>query len=271
MMPAVPEIEAYVRAAAIARGIDPDIAVRVAKHEGLNVFDPTKPDLGGDENSSFGPFQLHYGGISKNMPRGGLGDDFTKATGLHARDPSTWKQQVDFSLDTVARDGWNRWMGAKAEGITGKMGVAGNAAPKGVTITSHPYSAGGAAVVPVGTKEGTSETPSSAASPDQAAPAAATPAAAATTAAEPQGWADKLKALAENKDLSDLTSAFGGGDKKKAEQQKPADTNIASILPSLEGADMARIQAAQSLMSTIIGKNRAKRGLTLTGVPSGLA
>jgi hypothetical protein len=255
MMPAVPEIEAYVRAAAIARGIDPDIAVRVAKHEGLNVFDPTKPDLGGDENSSFGPFQLHYGGISKNMPRGGLGDDFTKATGLHARDPSTW----------------NRWMGAKAEGITGKMGVAGNAAPKGVTITSHPYSAGGAAVVPVGTKEGTSETPSSAASPDQAAPAAATPAAAATTAAEPQGWADKLKALAENKDLSDLTSAFGGGDKKKAEQQKPADTNIASILPSLEGADMARIQAAQSLMSTIIGKNRAKRGLTLTGVPSGLA
>src|SRR5215467_14123477 len=49
----------YIRQAAIARGIDPDTAVAVANTEGLNTYI-------GDNNSSFGPFQLHYGG--------GLGD-----------------------------------------------------------------------------------------------------------------------------------------------------------------------------------------------------
>ncbi len=119
----VPEISDYVRQAAIARGIDPEIALRVAGHEGLNVFDPSKPDGGGDEGSSFGPFQLHYAGMSKSMPNAGLGDEFTKATGLHARDPSTWKQQIDFSLDWARKNGWSPWMGAKAEGITGMMGI----------------------------------------------------------------------------------------------------------------------------------------------------
>jgi len=136
----VPEISDYIKQAAIARGIDPDIALRVAGHEGLNVFDPSKPDNGGDEGSSFGPFQLHYAGMSKSMPNAGLGDEFTKATGLHARDPSTWKQQVDFSLDWAKKNGWSPWMGAKAEGITGMMGI-GNA-PQPRQVASLDPSAG---------------------------------------------------------------------------------------------------------------------------------
>ncbi|ARM14166.1 MULTISPECIES: hypothetical protein [Rhizobium] len=119
----LPEVSDYIRQAAISRGIDPNIALRVAGHEGLNVFDPSKPDNGGDEGSSFGPFQLHYAGMSKSMPNSGLGNEFTNATGLHARDPSTWKQQVDFALDWARKHGWGPWMGAKAEGITGKMGI----------------------------------------------------------------------------------------------------------------------------------------------------
>ncbi|WP_244597477.1 hypothetical protein [Rhizobium hidalgonense] len=119
----LPEVSDYIRQAAISRGIDPNIALRVAGHEGLNVFDPSKPDNGGDEGSSFGPFQLHYAGMSKSMPNSGLGNEFTDATGLHARDPSTWKQQVDFALDWARKHGWGPWMGAKAEGITGKMGI----------------------------------------------------------------------------------------------------------------------------------------------------
>lgn len=63
------------------------------------------------------------------MPNPGLGDEFTKATGLHASDPSTWKQQIDFSLDWARKHGWSPWMGAKAEGITGMMGI-GNAPPQ---------------------------------------------------------------------------------------------------------------------------------------------
>ncbi|ENN86077.1 hypothetical protein RHSP_32076 [Rhizobium freirei PRF 81] len=117
------DVVAYIRQAAIKRGIDPNIALRVANHEGLRGFDPTKVDRGGDGNSSFGPFQLHYGGINPRMPHGGLGDEFTKKTGLDARNSSTWKQQIDFALDQVRKGGWGPWMGARAEGITGKMGV----------------------------------------------------------------------------------------------------------------------------------------------------
>jgi hypothetical protein len=127
-----PDVASYIQQAAAARGIDPNIALRVAGHEGLNVFDPSKPDGGGDEGSSFGPFQLHYSGMSKSMPHAGLGDEFTAATGLDARDPSTWQKQIDFSLDYAKNKGWGPWMGAKAEGITGKMGIGQPPAPNQV-------------------------------------------------------------------------------------------------------------------------------------------
>src|SRR5215471_4316434 len=111
------EQEQYIRQAAQQRGIDPDTAVAVARSEGLNTYV-------GDNNSSFGPFQLHYGGVA---PGGnavsGLGDTFTARTGLDARDPSTWKQQVDFALDQVKQGGWGPWHGAAAQGITGMQGV----------------------------------------------------------------------------------------------------------------------------------------------------
>jgi D-alanyl-D-alanine carboxypeptidase len=122
-MAANPEVVEYIRRAAIARGIDPEVALRVAGAEALNVFDPNQPDRGGDEGSSFGPYQFHYAGISKSMPNAGMGDDFTKATGLRASDPSTWKRQVDFALDYAAKKGWTPWMGAQAAGIGDFEGI----------------------------------------------------------------------------------------------------------------------------------------------------
>lgn len=110
-------IEQYIRQAAYQRGINPDIAARVAVHEGMNVFDPAKPDHAGAGGSSFGPFQLHYGGINPVLPHAGMGDDFTRATRLDARDLSTWQKQVDFSLDHAKKRGWGNWMGAKAAGV----------------------------------------------------------------------------------------------------------------------------------------------------------
>jgi len=124
-MPADPSIVAYLRQRAAALGIDPSIAERVAAAEALNVFDPNRPDLGGDDRSSFGVYQLHYGGLSPKMPHAGLGDEFTKATGLDARDPRTWKQQIDFSLDFARKHGWGSWMGAKNTGIPNFAGIPG--------------------------------------------------------------------------------------------------------------------------------------------------
>jgi len=109
--------EQYIRQAALSRGMSPDITARLAAREGLNGFDPSRPDHGGDGGSSFGPFQLHYGGINPAMPHAGLGDEFTRQTGLDAHDPATWQKQVDFSLDYAKNHGWGSWMGAKAAGI----------------------------------------------------------------------------------------------------------------------------------------------------------
>lgn len=105
------DVAEMIRQAAIARGIDPNVAVRVAQSEGLHGYT-------GDKGTSFGPFQLHYGGLQPGaLGKPGMGDDFTKATGLDARDPATVQQQIAFALDAAKRNGWGAWYGAAKVGI----------------------------------------------------------------------------------------------------------------------------------------------------------
>ena len=113
-----PNVTELVRSEASKRGIDPEIAVRVAASEGLRSYV-------GDQGSSFGPFQLHYGGMAPGGNSvGGLGDEFTKQTkGLHASDPSTVPQQVQFALDYAAKHGWGPWHGAAKVGIGNFEGI----------------------------------------------------------------------------------------------------------------------------------------------------
>jgi hypothetical protein len=92
------EVVDYIKASAVARGIDPDIAVRVAASEGLGGYV-------GDHGTSFGPFQLHRGGA------GSVGTEFEKHTGLNLQNRGTWKSQVDYALSTAARQGWSAWHG----------------------------------------------------------------------------------------------------------------------------------------------------------------
>ena len=133
-----PEVVSYIAQAAAKRGIPPNIALGVAGAEGLRGFDPNgKPNLG-DDGSSAGPFQLHYGGVAPGGNSGpGLGDDFTKATGLDARDPSTWKAQVDFSLDHAATNGWGAWHGAAKVGIGQFAGIGGQSQAPQQTASSN--------------------------------------------------------------------------------------------------------------------------------------
>jgi hypothetical protein len=122
-LPSVQEMEAYIRQAAQARGIDPDIAVRVARSEGLapNTWQATGMLDYGRERS-YGPFQLH---VAPKGYRQGLGNDFVRATGMNPADPSTWKQGIDFALDTAAKDGWGRWFGRKNVNVGIWDGIAG--------------------------------------------------------------------------------------------------------------------------------------------------
>jgi hypothetical protein len=118
------DVLTYLRSAFAARGIDPDTAMRVAASEGLKGFDPNGNANLGDDGSSAGPFQLHYGGVaSGGNSVAGLGDDFTKATKLDARDSSTWKEQIDFVADHVAKNGWGAFHGAKASNIGAWAGI----------------------------------------------------------------------------------------------------------------------------------------------------
>jgi hypothetical protein len=129
-LPDVSEVENYIRQSAQRFNIDPDAAVAVARTEGLapNVWQSRVARSGrggeGGREASFGPFQLYMGG--------GLGNEFQKATGLDPRDPSTWKQQVDFSLGHAARIGqWydptpgstaGPWFGPRDKGLPHNYG-----------------------------------------------------------------------------------------------------------------------------------------------------
>ena len=111
-------MESYIRQAAIARGIDPDVAMTVANSEGFNTYI-------GDYGTSFGPYQLHYGG--------GLGDAFTKTTGKSARDQSTVRDQIDYALDNAATNGWGAFHGAARAGIGNFTGIGKDAHAAGTS------------------------------------------------------------------------------------------------------------------------------------------
>src|SRR5215831_9886493 len=127
--PQAGEIEAYIRQAATSRGINPDIATRVAYFEGgrdllNNPNQPafTNPAVRADFNtgSSWWPFQLHYGGAGTPYEQygttAGLGNQFTEQTGYQPGDPAAWKPSVDFALDNALKGGWTQWYGAGPRG-----------------------------------------------------------------------------------------------------------------------------------------------------------
>ena len=126
-LPSVAEREARIRAYAVSIGIDPDVAVAVARSEGLaaNTWQSNLTQPYGREQS-YGDYQLHVDPTGK---RPGLGNEFWKSTGMNPSDPNNWWNMNKFALDKARTDGWGAWMGAKAKGITGFMGIGGQPAP----------------------------------------------------------------------------------------------------------------------------------------------
>jgi hypothetical protein len=96
--PPAAQVEAFIRQAAPQYQVPGEDAVRVWSGEGRSGYV-------GDGGTSFGPFQLHVGG--------GLGDDFERIYKEDIRDPSTWQDQVMYTLGYVQTHGWNgQWHGA---------------------------------------------------------------------------------------------------------------------------------------------------------------
>lgn len=115
-----PEVEAYIREAAVKRGINPDTAVGIADGEGLGGSTPNRLTPGDFKNgvpTSFGPFQMHRGG------RGSVGTEYENSSGHKVDDPAHWKEQIDFSLDWAKKNGWGAWYGRSKHGIGLREGL----------------------------------------------------------------------------------------------------------------------------------------------------
>jgi len=129
------DVAGYIRQAASKRGIDPEIAIRVAQSEGGLVPNRTGVFKTGQ---SFWPFQLHYGGpgYEKFGNVAGMGNSFTAQTGYQPGDPSAWRAATDYALDAAQKQGWGAWYGARNVGITGRQGIGNAPATNPVTDRS---------------------------------------------------------------------------------------------------------------------------------------
>lgn len=116
-----PEIVNYITQAAQRRGIDPSIALAVARKEGgkdgrLDAASRNRQNFAGQP--AYGPFQLHING-----PQSPYMGDEALAAGIDPRDPNTWQRQVDFALDRVLERGWSPFYAARAQGIQQWQGI----------------------------------------------------------------------------------------------------------------------------------------------------
>lgn len=99
--PGNPATLMQIRAGATAAGIDPNIMEGIYHGESGQSG---RYDIG-DNGSSFGPFQLHMGGLAPGVnSHPGMGDDFKKETGLDPRNPSTVPQQIAWVAQKLKAD-----------------------------------------------------------------------------------------------------------------------------------------------------------------------
>lgn len=113
------DIAGYIRAAAMQRGIDPEVALRIAASEGGTEERARQGTF--NTGRSWWPFQLHYGGAGTPYAQwgntAGMGNDFTAATGYQPGDPNAWQASIDYALDHARRYGWGAWYGRKPAGV----------------------------------------------------------------------------------------------------------------------------------------------------------
>ena len=117
-------LSGYIRETAKKHGVDPEVALKVAKSEGLR-------DFSGDGGKSGGAFQLYTGG--------GLGNKFKKETGLDPLDPKNEKATIDYALREAAKGGWGPWYGAAKVGVGKWDGIGGAGAQAASTDAASGY------------------------------------------------------------------------------------------------------------------------------------
>ena len=122
------EIEDFIRDAAIKRGIDPGVAIRVAKSEG--GVDQYCAVGRFDTGWSFWPFQLHIGGPGYEHygTVAGMCNGFIKLTGWKENTDPPWRDSIRYALNRAKASGWGAWYGAAHVGIAQWEGIDTSAA-----------------------------------------------------------------------------------------------------------------------------------------------
>lgn len=109
--PPISVMERYILQRAPFHHINPQIALRVAHSEGLNIAGQRLGYKVHDPVAfSYGPYQLHDGGLA---------NQFGHPTGAN------WKRQIDFSLNYALHNGWGSWYGAARVGVGKHCGING--------------------------------------------------------------------------------------------------------------------------------------------------
>lgn len=106
------QVSAYIKAKATALGfVNPSIPIAVWTGEGgVTGSGPGDFNTNG-KPSSFGPYQLHYGGLGQPHSAAGLGDDFTAQTKIKPGDPRFERASIDFALTWAKSHGWSYFHG----------------------------------------------------------------------------------------------------------------------------------------------------------------
>lgn len=111
-------IASYIYNRAREVGVNPNLALGIARYEGLNPNTLGSPTFGNRDarGYSFGPFQLFSGSPDPNtIAPGGMAYEFKQRFG-EAPSASNWQKQVDFSLDRMRRSGVGPWYAVGAQG-----------------------------------------------------------------------------------------------------------------------------------------------------------
>lgn len=133
------DIAAYIYGRAPQFRVDPNLALGIARYEGLNPNTIGSPSFGNRDarGYSFGPFQLYSGSPDPNrIAPGGMAYEFQQKFGS-APTRENWQQQVDFALERMGKSGTSPWYAVRDRGgpeaITRKgqeyaasMGLLGN-------------------------------------------------------------------------------------------------------------------------------------------------
>jgi len=117
------DIASYIYGRAPNFNVDPNLALGVARFEGLNPNTIGSPTFGNRDarGYSFGPFQLFSGSPDpRRIAPGGMAYEFQQRFGS-APSRENWQQQVDFALERMGKTGTSPWYAVRDRGGVGPV------------------------------------------------------------------------------------------------------------------------------------------------------